>query len=55
MFVLLARDPMARHLVLLWAAAREQAATRQRDIDKADEAYGCAEAMEQWKADHPDH
>lgn len=55
MFVLLARDPMAPALVRLWAEARRLAARSQRDMDKADEADACADAMARWASDHPDH
>ncbi len=57
MFVLLARDPMASALVRLWARAYEQ--RHHADLNKAErkhaEALNCADAMDRWKEDHPDH
>lgn len=53
MFILLARDPFAPALVRLWAGLRETL-----DIgnpEKVFEALQCAEDMEHWASDHPDH
>lgn len=54
MFILLARDPMAPALVCMWADTREvidpECAT-----EKLGEARRCADAMEEWKGDNPDH
>jgi len=55
MFTLLARDPLAPALVRLWTEARMQAARTERDIEKAEEALACADAMERWSEGHPDH
>lgn len=55
MFVLLARDPMAAELVRAWARSREIAAKSDRDVSKVNEARTCADAMERWAEDHPDH
>lgn len=46
MFVLLARDPDAPLLVLLWARIRRRAG---EDPDKVAEAEACADAMRTWK------
>lgn len=54
MFILLARDPLAPLLVKMWADMREL--TRpETDLRKLDEAQVCAEQMERWKENHPDH
>ena len=53
MFVLLARDPVAALLVRHWAELRIM-----YDIltcDQQNEAIACADAMEKWANDHPDH
>jgi len=54
MFVLLARDPVAPILVRHWRQLRMLL-----DIDDDDakgvEADICANAMEVWASDHPDH
>ncbi|MDH3233638.1 MAG: hypothetical protein OEQ29_08915 [Alphaproteobacteria bacterium] len=55
MFVLLARDPIAPALVRMWARARELAAREMRDMEKVREADECADRMEDWHNDHPDH
>lgn len=47
MFVLLARDPHAPALVRAWADRRLEAG---EDRAKVEEAYGCANAMEKWRA-----
>ena len=52
MFVLLARDPFAPMLVRLWAEMRGLA---DPDSLKPQEANDCAEEMEQWPSDCPDH
>jgi hypothetical protein len=53
MFVLLARDPSAPHLVRQWAMCRHmeiQYGLRPvSDNGAAGEAYGCARAMEKWR------
>lgn len=53
MFTLLARDPLAPVLVLLWATLREQAidagAKPESDRAKAEEARQCAQAMSDWR------
>lgn len=52
MFVLLARDPDASALVLLWAAMRRLRAAERGDLEKIVEAEGCAESMIQWLVEH---
>lgn len=50
MFVLLARDPTAPLLVRTWVELQGMAVS----IDKASEAYACANKMEAWrKANRP--
>lgn len=51
MFVLLARDPSASLLVGLWALIREETG---EDPEKVEEARGCADAMQDWLAEHAD-
>jgi hypothetical protein len=48
MFVLLARDPWAPHLVEIWAANREADGTG--DPAKVAEARQCAAQMREWAA-----
>lgn len=55
LFVLMARDPMAPYLVRLWAQARLLAATDQYQANRAQHAFDCADDMEVWSAEHPDH
>jgi len=56
MFILLARDPNAPELVRLWACRRQELITlgSKPASDRAmiDEAYECAEAMENWRLAH---
>lgn len=49
MFVLLARDPSAPHVVRFWADAEEM---QGGDADKIAEARRCADDMERWRAEH---
>lgn len=47
MFVLLARDPLAPDLVVLWAERR--AKSNKSDVEKINEARRCADAMLRWR------
>jgi hypothetical protein len=58
MFVLLARDASAPTMVRLWAETRRLAINigRKPESDRAmvDEAYKCADAMEEWRKKNRD-
>lgn len=48
LFTLLGRDELAPILVRTWAACRK---AKEGLTEKVQEAYTCAEAMEQWRQD----
>lgn len=54
LFVLLARDPLAPSLVRHWVELRNVMGLDD-GFEKLREANQCADDMENWAADHPDH
>jgi hypothetical protein len=47
MFILLARDPLAANLVRMWASLHRS--TKGANLEKVEEAYANAAAMDHWR------